>query len=64
MPLGTISLCQKELACFESMRFQELEILDINLLSSSKDRFNKKVSRILEKFIKFIKQRKNEYRTL
>lgn len=49
---------------FESMRFQNLEIINVKKLKSFSFNYNKKTKEILTSFLEFIKQDKKKYKTI
>lgn len=49
---------------FESLRLQNLEILDLEVLNSYKSKYNKRVEKIIDALIEYIDQFKESYKTL
>ncbi len=56
--------CQGKISYFESMRLQNLEILDADLLISYKDKYNNRVKKNIDQLIKYRDILKNDYKGL
>ena len=56
--------CKGKVSYFESMRLQNLEILDVDLLNSYKDKYNERVKKILERLFEYREVLKKKYKRL
>ena len=56
--------CEGEFSYFESMRLQNLEILDVDLLNSYKNRYNTRVKTIVKRLIEYTAFLKDNYKRL
>ena len=56
--------CEGEFSYFESMRLQNLEILDADLLNSCKNRYNARVKAIVKRLIEYTAFLKDNYKRL